>query len=83
MDSNAAQMTKAVDLALKDEWDAAHEIVQDLSDPIACWIHAVLHKIEGDAFNSRYWYARSRHAYEEFTDPQEELKYIAICIADE
>ena len=83
MDSNAAQMTKAVGLALKDEWAAAHEIVQDLSDPIACWIHAVLHKIEGDAFNSRYWYARSRHAYEEFTDPQEELKYIASCIADE
>ena len=83
MDSNAAEMTKAVNLALKDEWEAAHEIVQDLSDPIACWIHAVLHKIEGDAFNSRYWYARSRHAYEEFTVPQEELKYIASCIADE
>ncbi len=83
MDSNAAQMTKAVDLALKDEWAAAHEIVQDLSDPTACWIHAVLHKIEGDASNSRYWYARSRHAYEEFTNPQEELKYIASCIADE
>ena len=83
MDSNAAQMTKAVDLALKDEWAAAHEIVQDLSDPTACWIHAVLHKIEGDASNSRYWYARSRHAYDEFTDTQEELKYIASCIADE
>ncbi len=83
MDSNAAEMTKAVNLALKDEWAAAHEIVQDLSDPTACWIHAVLHKIEGDASNSRYWYARSRHAYEEFTNPQEELKYIASCIADE
>ncbi len=83
MDSNAAEMTKAVNLALKDEWAAAHDIVQDLSDPTACWIHAVLHKIEGDASNSRYWYARSRHAYEEFTNPQEELKYIASCIADE
>ena len=83
MDSNAAEMIKAVNLALKDEWAAAHEIVQDLSDPTACWIHAVLHKIEGDASNSRYWYARSRHAYDEFTDTQEELKYIASCIADE
>ena len=83
MDSSAAEMTKAVNLALKDEWAAAHEIVQDLSDPTACWIHAVLHKIEGDASNSRYWYARSRHAYDEFTDTQEELKYIASCIADE
>ncbi len=83
MDSNAAEMTKAVNLALKDEWAAALEIVQDLSDPTACWIHAVLHKIEGDASNSRYWYARSRQAYEEFTNPQEELKYIASCIADE
>ena len=83
MKKNNHDCSHAIDLALAQDWQAAHEIVQDLSDPIACWIHAVLHKIEGDAFNSLYWYARSRHAYEEFTDPQEELKYIASCIADE
>ena len=48
----------AIDLLLNDEWDAAHHIVQDLSDSHAQWIHAVIHKIEGDAGNSRYWYNR-------------------------
>ncbi|WP_369384880.1 hypothetical protein [Methylobacillus glycogenes] len=40
-------------------------------------VHAVLHKIEGDEWNSRYWYKRSKHEYEEFTDPQAELRAIA------
>ena len=63
----------AVDAALAGDWNRAHEIVQqDEDDPIACWIHAVLHKIEGDASNSRYWYARAAHSYAEFADPKQE-----------
>jgi hypothetical protein len=44
---------------------------------VACWIHAVLHKIEGDAWNSRYWYARTQAKYEDFADPTLELRAIA------
>jgi hypothetical protein len=55
-----AELRSAVDMALAGEWDEAHGIVQaDEADPMACWIHAVLHKIEGDAGNARYWYARA------------------------
>ena len=68
---------RAIDLLLKDEWDAAHHIVQDLSDSYAQWIHAVIHKIEGDAGNSRYWYNRSGlEVFESFQDPSDELKSI-------
>ena len=67
----------AVEYALAGEWDASHKIAQDYSDPIANWIHAVLHKIEGDSSNSRYWYARtSGHSHESFANPQEELREI-------
>lgn len=67
----------AVDTALNGEWDRSHRIVQEHNDPMACWIHAVLHKIEGDTWNSRYWYARTRHAkYEDFAEPTEELQSI-------
>lgn len=53
-------LAKAIDLALNGEWDAAHRIVQELDgDNTAAWIHAVLHKIEGDLNNSRYWYRRA------------------------
>jgi hypothetical protein len=71
-------MKSAVSHALAGEWDASHKIAQDYSDPMANWIHAVLHKIEGDAWNSRYWYARAqgRH-YEDFSDPEAELREIA------
>lgn len=62
------QLLEAVSAALADDWQRAHEIVQQHDDPIACWIHAVLHKVEGDAGNSRYWYAQSAHAYGEFAD---------------
>lgn len=65
----------AIEAALAAEWEMAHEIVQELNDPLACWIHAILHKIEGDGANSRYWYARSAgRRYEDFADPQAELK---------
>ena len=54
------ELRRAIDLALSDQWDAAHRIVQQYdSNLTAAWIHAVLHKIEGDLDNSRYWYRRA------------------------
>jgi len=67
----------AIDAALGGDWHRAHQIVQQHEDdPLACWIHAVLHKIEGDAGNSRYWYSRTAHAYDEFADARQELAAI-------
>ena len=54
------ELIRAVDLALAGEWEAAHGVVQQYEDdPAAAWIHAVLHKVEGDLGNSRYWYRRA------------------------
>ncbi len=47
---------QAVDLAILGKWEDAHQIVQDLDQPYAYWIHAILHKIEGDNSNANYWY---------------------------
>jgi hypothetical protein len=67
----------AIELALADDWHGAHGIIQHLNDPVACWIHAILHKIEGDAWNSRYWYARSEgRRYEDFSEPRMELEAV-------
>lgn len=67
----------AIDAALNGDWDQAHVIVQEYGDTTACWIHAVLHKIEGDAGNSRYWYTRARRNYDDYTDAHAELRAIA------
>ena len=44
---------------LKDNWDLAHETVQKLNTPVACRLHAYLHRVEGDLGNSDYWYGRA------------------------
>ena len=74
-------LIRAADLAIAGDWAAAHHLVQqDDTTKIACWIHAVLHKIEGDASNSRYWYARADQFYESYADPQAELKTIRAAL---
>jgi hypothetical protein len=43
--------------AAKGEWDKAHKIVQDDESREAAWVHAYLHRVEGDLPNARYWYS--------------------------
>ena len=69
-------INQAIDFALNDLWEASHKIVQDLYSSEAYWIHAVLHKIEGDEFNSRYWYEKAQQSYEAYSDPKLELVFI-------
>lgn len=47
-------------LARAGRWDQAHDACQDLPDPAGAWIHAWLHREEGDQGNAAYWYARAR-----------------------
>ena len=42
--------------AAKADWTKAHEIVMDESGQDAAWVHAYLHRVEGDLGNARYWY---------------------------
>jgi hypothetical protein len=75
-----SELVEAIDRALAGDWQAAHAIVQrDESDPVSCWIHAVLHKMEPDEGNSRYWYRRAGKAYEAYPEARQEL--IAIKAA--
>ena len=41
------------------DWDAAHRVAQDIDDADGAWIHAYLHRKEGDAGNAAYWYRRA------------------------
>ena len=42
--------------AAKGDWDKAHKIVQDDESAEAAWVHAYLHRVEGDLPNACYWY---------------------------
>jgi hypothetical protein len=48
--------------AKKDDWEKAHRIVMDEHGRDAAWVHAYLHRVEGDEGNARYWYTRARRA---------------------
>ncbi len=74
---NKTALLVAVQAALEGEWNKSHNIAQNYSDTTANWIHAVLHKIEGDVWNSKYWYARTAGKnYEDFSDATAELNAI-------
>lgn len=41
------------------DWDAAHKVAQDVDDANGAWVHAYLHRKEGDVGNAAYWYRRA------------------------
>ncbi len=50
---------QALWLAKASRWDASHDLCQDVPDPAGAWIHAYLHREEGDLGNASYWYHRA------------------------
>jgi hypothetical protein len=69
-------LLRAVELALAGNWDAAHQLVQQYEEGTAAWIHAVLHKMEGDLGNARYWYRRANRIDHVDDEPRAELTAI-------
>ena len=71
----------ALERALSGRWAEAHEIVQqDEESELACWIHAVLHRQEGDLPNARYWYARCGRKLRKGISPEDELREIRSAL---
>jgi hypothetical protein len=58
-DGGLASPLAALWWAAKGDWEAAHRIVQDESDANSAWVHAYLHRVEGDLSNAGYWYRRA------------------------
>jgi hypothetical protein len=46
----------------KGDWDAAHRLAQAADDAEGAWVHAYLHRVEGDLGNAGYWYRRAGKA---------------------
>ena len=43
----------------KGDWETAHNVAQDINTQDGSWIHAYLHRVEGDLGNASYWYHRA------------------------
>lgn len=76
MSSMNDDLLRAIELALAGDWNAAHNLVQQYESGTAAWIHAVLHKMEGDLGNSRYWYHLANRMEHVTDEPRAELTTI-------
>ena len=63
-------------------WEQAHEIAQDEGGPTGAWIHAYLHRKEGDLSNASYWYRRADRSKPE-TSLEEEWRSIVEELLNE
>jgi hypothetical protein len=60
--SDLAPALAALWWARKDGWTRAHELVMDEAGRDCAWVHAYLHRVEGDLDNARYWYGKARRS---------------------
>ena len=63
MPSPEPSLTRAVELLHAGDWQQAHEIVQKESSALASWLHGIVHTLEGDLDNARYWYDRAKRTF--------------------
>lgn len=52
-------LIEALEIEKAGDWDRAHSIVQENLSPYGSWVHAYLHRVEGDLWNANYWYRRA------------------------
>ncbi len=65
----------------KDDWHAAHELVDGQNDIHSKWIHAYLHRKEGDEWNAGYWYRQAGKSFPEIS-LEEEHQNLVVCNLD-
>lgn len=63
----------------KGDWDQAHKLAQSQEDEIGAWVHAYLHRVEGDERNAGHWYGRAGRSHST-TPLAEEWKEIASAL---
>jgi hypothetical protein len=59
-DAQLSTILKSLWYDAKGDWKTAHDLVDQLAGLDAAWVHAYLHRKEGDSWNADYWYARAK-----------------------
>ena len=69
--------------AAKGNWENAHEIAQDIPSKTGSWIHAYLHRVEGDRWNAGYWYDRANKPFSKHSAVEELEQIISSVLKNE
>lgn len=62
------------------DWQKAHAIVQNDSTDMGCWAHGIVHLLEGDLGNARYWFRRAGRAFPRELDASAEIDALAVAV---
>jgi hypothetical protein len=75
------EISKALGLMRKGDWEAAHLIVQqDEESPLACWAHGIVHLMEGDRSNARYWYRAAKREFPSEPSIEAEIRALSAAL---
>jgi hypothetical protein len=58
-----SKLAHALELLEAGSWQQAHEIVQEDKSVLAAWLHGIVHTLEGDLDNARYWYRKADRVF--------------------
>ena len=67
----------------KGNWEKAHSIVQNDPSEMGCWAHGIVHMLEGDLGNARYWYRRAHRAFPRDHDPSVEIDALVAKLKED
>lgn len=66
----------------KGDWEKAHPIVQEDDSELGCWAHGIVHMLEGDMGNARYWFRRAHRAFPATPDATAEIAALGAALKD-
>jgi hypothetical protein len=65
----------------RDDWRAAHQIVQEDEDSaLSCWAHGIVHIMEGDLPNARYWYGQAKRPFPKKVSAKDEINELKEAV---
>ena len=73
-------LNTAIRYLKKGEWQKAHEIAQADESKLGCWAHGIVHMMEGDLGNARYWYRRAHRSFPRQPDPAPEIAALVAAL---
>lgn len=76
-----SELERALALLREGDWQSAHVIVQkDEDSPLACWAHGIVHLMEGDTSNARYWYREAKREFPREPSIPEEIAALSAAL---
>lgn len=73
-------LLQAVEHLERGDWTAAHALAQEESSALGFWAHGIVHLIEGDIDNARYWYQRAQRVLPDASAVKAEIAALRAAV---